>query len=222
MSYKYELHCHTASVSMCGKVEPERIVDLHREHGYNGIVLTDHYSELTFYKRHLFAPQKETEFFLAPYRRLLEYCEGTDFTVLLGVELRFYAHAADFLIYGIDEDFLYNCGNMMLWNGIKLLHKVHEAGGLVFQAHPFRGYILGRNHLVIDGVEVFNGKNSREANEKARVWAQKYGKLVSSGSDFHREEHIGKGGIITETPIKTNADLVSTLKNGSFQLIENY
>ena len=51
---------------MCGKVEPKRIVELYKQNGYSGIVLTDHYSELTFYNRHLFHPQKEEERDLRP------------------------------------------------------------------------------------------------------------------------------------------------------------
>ena len=77
MSYKYELHCHTGKVSMCGKVEPKRIVELYKQNGYSGIVLTDHYSELTFYNRHLFNPQKEMDFYLSAYRELKEYCKDS-------------------------------------------------------------------------------------------------------------------------------------------------
>ena len=42
MEYKYELHCHTGAVSRCGRVEPEKIVEMYVEAGYNGIVVTDH------------------------------------------------------------------------------------------------------------------------------------------------------------------------------------
>ena len=223
MSYKYELHCHTGTVSMCGKVEPKRIVELYKQHGYSGIVLTDHYSELTFYNHHLFNPAKDMDFYLSAYRELKEYCKDDEvFTVLLGVELRRYAHTADFLIYGIDEKFLLECGNMMAWSDQRIFDEVHKAGGLVFMAHPFRWYIRDRNEKTIDGIEVFNGKNSPERNKKAHEWAQKTGKLVSSGSDFHKECDVAKGGIETETKINTNADLLSVLKSRNFKLIENY
>lgn len=38
---------------------------------------------------------------------------GKDFTVLLGMELRHYGTANDYLIYGIDEEFLYSSGDLM-------------------------------------------------------------------------------------------------------------
>ena len=33
MEYKYELHCHTGAVSRCGRVEPEKIVEMYVEAG---------------------------------------------------------------------------------------------------------------------------------------------------------------------------------------------
>ena len=111
---------------------------------------------------------------------------------------------------------------MMAWSDKTLYNKVHEAGGLVFMAHPFRWYIRDRDENVIDGIEVFNGKNSPERNRKAYEWAQKSGKLMSSGSDFHKECDVAKGGIETNIKIRTNEDLFNVLKSGDFKLIENY
>ena len=43
--YKYDIHTHTSEVSPCGKVEAEKVVELYKEAGYTGIVITDHYYE---------------------------------------------------------------------------------------------------------------------------------------------------------------------------------
>ena len=64
MEYKYEMHCHTGPVSQCGRVKPKEIMRLYREAGYSGIVLTDHYSPLTFYNHNYFAPQRCMNFYL--------------------------------------------------------------------------------------------------------------------------------------------------------------
>lgn len=61
MEYKYEMHCHTGPVSQCGRVKPKEIMRLYSEAGYSGIVLTDHYSPLTFYNHNYFAPPKVHE-----------------------------------------------------------------------------------------------------------------------------------------------------------------
>ncbi len=58
MSYKYELHCHTKMVSQCGRVEPKEIVKMYREKGYSGIVVTEHYSPLTFQLNSYYKPQR--------------------------------------------------------------------------------------------------------------------------------------------------------------------
>lgn len=222
MEYKYELHCHTGCVSRCGRVDPQEIVKLYIEHGYSGIVVTDHYSPMTFTPN--WNPQKQIDFYLDGYRRMKEAAikSGKDFTVLLGMELRHYGTANDYLVYGIDEDFLYKSGNLMLWLE-KKVHKVcKEKGYLVFQAHPFRPGIKRCKEKYIDGIEIYNGKTPKNMNDKAEEWAVNSGKLVCSGSDFHTKEHTARGGIITKTPIKSNADLLNVLKSQDFEVIKTY
>lgn len=221
MKYKYELHCHTGCVSQCGRVEPEEIVKLYKEKGYSGIVVTDHYSPLTFNPLKLAHPQTEIDFYLSGYRRMKK-AAGDDFTVLLGMELRHYFTANDYLIYGINENFLYNAGNLLgVWEkNVKKMCK--ENGFLMFQAHPFRPFIRRCNPDFLDGIEVYNGKTPKKSNLKALEWAEKEGKLTVSGSDFHTLNHLARGGIITYTPIKTNEDLLKILKSQSFERIETY
>lgn len=105
----------------------------------------------------------------------------------------------------------------------KSIYKLmHEQGYLVFQAHPFRPYILRCNPNYIDGVEIYNGKTPKNENDKAYEWAKKNNKLMVSGSDFHTKAHIGRGGIITEEKITNNADLLRVLKSQNFEMIKTY
>lgn len=219
MEYKYELHCHTGCVSRCGRVESEKIVQLYKEKGYSGIVVTDHYSPMTFSPNPL--PQKQIDFYLSGYRRMKE-AAGDDFKVLLGIELRHYFTANDYLIYGVDEDFLYNSGNLMkLWE--KQVYEICKSRGyLVYQAHPFRVGIRRCNPDFIDGVEVFNGKTDKQMNDKALEWARENNKLMVSGSDFHTEKNLARGGIITSAEINSNYDLLNVLKAQDFKMIKNY
>lgn len=219
MEYKYEMHCHTGCVSRCGRVEPERIVQLYTEKGYNGIVVTDHYSPMTFTPN--WCPQRQIDFYLSGYRRMKDYA-GDDFTVLLGLELRHYFTANDYLIYGVDEEFFYNAGNLMLPWEKQVFEMCKDKGYLVFQAHPFRTGIRQCNPDYIDGVEVYNGKTNKQQNSKALEWAKSNNKLMVSGSDFHTVKNLAKGGIITDSPIKSNKDLLETLKSQNFKMIEEY
>ena len=219
MEYKYELHCHTGCVSRCGRVEPEKIVKLYKEKNYNGIVVTDHYSPMTFTPN--WCPQKQIDFYLEGYRRMKK-AAGDDFTVLLGMELRHYFTANDYLIYGIDEAFLYNAGNLMtVWE--KDVYKLAKKNGyLVYQAHPFRTGIRRCNTKYIDGVEIYNGKTDKSANEKAYKWAKENNKLMCSGSDFHTVKNLARGGIITDKKINNNDDLLMLLKGQNFKMIKEY
>lgn len=217
--FKYELHCHTGCVSRCGRTQPEEIVKLYMEKGYDGIVVTDHYSPMTFKKN--WCPQTQIDFYLEGYRRM-KAAAPEDFTVLLGMELRHYATGNDYLIYGIDEAFLYSAGNLMALLEKQVHRLCQEKGYLVFQAHPFRPYIIRCNPKYLDGIEVYNGKVPKPQNDKALEWAKRTGKLMCSGSDFHSPENLARGGIITSAPIKTNADLLKVLKSQDFERIEVY
>lgn len=206
---------------MCGRTNVKDIVKLYREKGYSGIVLTDHYSPLTFYNKNLFSPQKKINFYLAAYREMKKL-ESSDFSVMLGMELRHYATGNDYLIYGIDDKWLEKQGNLMAMDEKKIYKLMHEAGCLVYQAHPFRPYIYRCNLKYIDGVEIYNGKSDKPSNEKAFKWAQENNKLMVSGSDFHAPEQTARGGIITQKPIRNNSELVEMLKSMDFEMIQNY
>lgn len=219
MKYKYELHCHTGCVSRCGRVEPEEIVKLYKSKGYNGIVVTDHYSPMTFTPN--WCPQKQIDFYLSGYRRM-KAAAGDDFTVLLGIELRHYFTANDYLIYGIDEDFLYSSGNLMKPWEKEVFRLVKERGYLIYQAHPFRVGIRRCNPDYIDGVEIYNGKTGKAENQKAFEWAKENDKLMVSGSDFHTVKNLARGGIITDNPVKNNNDLLNVLRAQNFEMIEEY
>ena len=220
MSYKYEMHCHTKMVSQCGRTEPKDIVEMYRQEGYSGIVVTEHYSPLTF-GVNSYKANRLIDFYLSSYYEMKKY-ETEDFTVFFGMELRHFATGADYLIYGVDPEWLKKQGNLLVKWEKPVYEMMHREGYLVFQAHPFRPYILRCNPKYIDGIEVYNGKCDQKTNDKAASWAEKTGKLVVSGSDFHEKKNLARGGIITERKIKDNADLVEMLKSQDFELIKTY
>lgn len=220
MEYKYELHAHTKEVSRCAGISVKDLIEEYKKAGYSGIVLTDHYSPMTFNPGEFFSKKKALEHYLRAYREAKQY-ETEDFCVLLGVELRFYATVNDYLIYGVTEEMLYELP-FLLKTYIKKASKLfREKGCLFLQAHPFRKMITRANPEYLDGVEVFNGKADKEANDKSLKWAEETGaKIQTSGSDCHRQSGVGFGGIITKEPIKNNEDLIRILKSGNFELIK--
>lgn len=218
--YKYELHCHTGDVSLCAKSKACEVVKFYKDAGYDGVVITDHYSPQTFLLNSLF-PQRHIDKYMKGYKRVKELA-GEDFTVLLGCEVRFFFTIDDFLIYGVDEDFLRNSGNLMTKYLRRLFRLCDEKRLILLEAHPFRELRFRHDPKLLHGCEVFNGKDAgRPANEKAKKWAEKNGfSVVTSGGDFHDKDDTVPGGIITKEPIKTNEDLLRILRSGNYTLIE--
>ena len=221
MEYKYEIHCHTKEVSRCGQLPVEELIKKYKEAGYSGIVLTDHYSPMTFDIPDFFSKKKAIDHYLRAWRIAKKYNDES-FTVLLGMELRFYATVNDYIIYGITEEMLYELPFLLPLYIKKASKLLRERGCLFLQAHPFRKFITRADPKHLDGVEVFNGKADEEANKNSEKWAEEINAPVrTSGSDCHRESGVGIGGIITNEPIKTNDDLIRILKSGNYKLIKN-
>ncbi len=221
MEYKYEIHAHTKNTSLCGQLDAEELIKKYKEAGYSGIVITDHYSPMTFHISEFFNKEKAVNHFLQGYKKAKEF-ETEDFTILLGVELRFYATVNDYLVYGVTEEMLYELPFLLPLYIKKASKLFRERGCLFLQAHPFRQFIRRANPQYLDGVEVFNGKADKEANDKSLKWAEEIkAKIQTSGSDCHRETGVALGGIITKEPIKTNEDLLRILKGGNYKLIRN-
>ena len=216
--YKYELHCHTTGVSRCATIDPKTLVHKYEKAGYSGLVLTDHYSPLTFLPKYYLCPQKAIEQYLASYHKLKNWC-GDSFTVLLGLELRHYGVVNDYLVYGVEEDWLKKQPNMLRWSEKKVCEEMHKQGYLVYQAHPYRPLIYRCDPKHIDGIEVFNGHTDTVRNEKALQWAKALGKPMTSGSDTHHEKDTACGGIETLRPIRCNGDLLDVLRSQNYTLI---
>ena len=214
------MHCHTAETSECAAALAKDTVEFYKSIGYSGLVITDHYSFLTFGTDSAFKRQIDVDKYLKGYHCALE-AAGDDFTVLLGMEIRYFATTNDYLVYGIDEDFLRKNGNMLFKGPRRFYKLVKESGAIIVQAHPFRPYIHRANPKYIDGCEIFNGKDKdKDLNQKAQAWAKKEKfQIVTGGADYHRESQRGNvSGIITEEKINTNDDLVRILRNGRYEI----
>ena len=213
MSYLYELHCHTAPVSRCAETSPEEAARLYIEAGYDGVVVTDHMNRYTFRALPEGTPwEEQVAHFLSGWRRFRE-AAGEKLTVLLGMELRFDENDNDYLVYGIDEEFLLAHPDLMEMNPSSFSQLARGSGLLFYQAHPFRDGMTVVRPDLLDGIESYNGHPGHDSrNEIARQWARKFELLEISGSDFHFPEACGCGGIRTETPIRSSAELLAALR----------
>ena len=222
--YKYELHCHTAEDDLAAHVPAAEIVRMYKDAGYDGIVITDHYFSIFFdwFKEELdgASHEKIIDRWLKGYRAAKEEGDRIGFTVLPGCEVRFDGTINDYLVYGLDEDFFYHAPLLnRLPGGLGELLSVLPEDVCVVHAHPFRNGMTVTDPAPLFGIEVQNGGTEPILNHLAKEFAAFYGKAMTSGSDFHNKDALARGGIQTETPIRTPADLVSALRCGKYSLI---
>ena len=227
MDHKYELHCHSSDCSACARANSVEMVHRYKAAGYAGFVLTDHFIfGNSAVDKNLPWEQKMRCYYDA-YLKAKNEGEKLDFDVLFGLE-HAYGHGKEFLCYGIDLDFLLNNPDIPNISVDEFVRRVHLAGGLVIQAHPYRecGYIdssvLPRVDL-IDGVEVYNARNKPNENISALELLKKINGIAVSGSDFHgrSDEAANRAGIACDRRIKNSTDLIDVLRGGNYKLIVN-
>ena len=217
MQYLTELHCHTHEVSPCANNPTENTAERFIAAGYSTLVVTDHYCDYVIDNAGDTWEEKIAHY-LSGYRKMKEYAKGR-LHVLLGCELRFLENFNDYLVYGMDEEFLLAHPNLhhMTLKSFSAFAKEH--GLLLIQAHPFRKRMTVIDPLLLDGIEVFNGHKGHDSrNQLADMYARRYGLLRSSGSDFHHPDSVTAGGIITDKPLTSVAQIIDTLRRGDCTL----
>jgi hypothetical protein len=111
---------------------------------------------------------------------------------------------------------------MLSWDHIAHYNKIHESGGLVVQAHPFRE----RNYLSeiyvhpyqCDAFEVANAGNPFEQNRMAYRYAKQHNITMTAGSDIHLVGYTDNGfiyGMEFDEPLNSIADYVDRIKKGT-------
>jgi predicted metal-dependent phosphoesterase TrpH len=201
-----DMHNHTRVSSPDSRLSPEELIELAREKGLNGICVTEHS-------------------LIEGAEVAREVGEKLQFPVFRGVEAR--TDRGDMLVFGYYRD---------VPDGIalrELASIVHEAGGVIFAAHPFRpkgftlqaslrelGFSLDEDWRsaeilgLLDGLEVASGRSSRKVNGKAGLLARKMGLPGIGGSDTHDPKDVGRAVTRFSRPIRSELDLVMELRRG--------
>ena len=223
--YKYEMHIHTSPCSGGGSDIRDHI-DVLIQKGYSGMVVTNHfYNGDTRIDRAL-----PWEDFVDAYRQDylygLEYAEKKDFDLLFGLE-EHVGEGREILLYGITPELIAAHPELKTPDPLAYAEVVHAAGGLVYQAHPYRKapWITRPEPLecldTLDGIEVYNAGNYPEMNEQARRLADERGLSCTAGSDGHGTDTAGRAGIAAYERIRSNEDLVRVLKSGAYTILRN-
>ena len=143
------------------------------------------------------------------------------FTVLPGAEVRFDRSPYginDFLIYGCDEAFFLTAPRLNELSSLGALQELLPPEACVVLAHPFRVGMTVMDPAPLFGIEVYNGGTDPVRNRLAADFAAAYGFPTTAGSDCHSLHAAARGGIETDTPIRTPQELAATLRCGQYRI----
>lgn len=190
-----DLHMHEKRHSLDSFLALEEIVEIAKKRGLDAICITDHDSmELREYAE--------------------EYSKKTGFPIFVGIE--FFSLQGDILAFGIDH---YPEERV---DAQEFIDYVHEQGGVVISAHPFRHNRRGLEGNLdilkgVDAIEILNGSTLPDATMMAVRYAKKYGFAITGGSDCHYPDKVGICATYFPNEIKTMDDLVAAIRNRECQ-----
>lgn len=217
--HKIELHCHTSGVSACSQINSTEMITTYKFEGYSGLVITNHFYPFQPSK---FGYKKYVDEYIKEYHTLFEKGEAHGVRVYLGMEIRFEENENDYLVYGIDEDFIRNGVSPKMKTLKDFVSVSKNEKNLIIQAHPFRSGMKLMPGELLDGIEVYN----LHPNHNSRVgFAAKYAEgmdgVFTCGTDYH---HTGQGALsalLTKELPKDSFDLVNYIKNDPIYKVGN-
>ncbi len=225
MAYKYETHMHTQEASACASSTGAEMARAHKQAGYTGIFVTDHFFNGNSAIPRELPWQERVERFCLGYEHAREEGERIGLQVFFGFEYAY--HGAEFLVYNLDKQWLLAHENIDLCSPRQALLQMHQSGAFVIQAHPFRerDYI---DHIQlfprdIDGVEAVNaahlGEEGRHMNQRALAYARMFDLPATAGSDSHSVGCLFGGGVEVPEKLKTPLDYLTNLQAGRVRLL---
>lgn len=218
--FLYDTHIHTMETSKCGHVPANTQVERYLAKGYTGIMITDH---LNLETTDAFGTtgdwQKTIDHHMLGYNAAKKHGEKLGLEVMLGAELRFPQNNNDYLLYGIDEDWLRSNPDIILMDAGSFFRKYHNEI-LIIQAHPYRDGNLEVYEDCIHGCELING-NPRHDNypERALPLCQRHPEYIRLAcSDAHQDGDDGQAGVILPYRVRTSREYKAVLESRDFHL----
>lgn len=229
--YLYETHLHTSQGSACAGATGAEMAKACKEAGYTGIIITDHnWGGNTAVNRH-FPWHTWVEEFVKGYEDAKKMGDRIGLDVFFGYEAGY--RGTEFLIYGLDKNYMLEHPQLKTATVEEQYEMVHEAGGMVIHAHPYREeYYIPEIRLFpeyVDGVEGINATHSNTQsmahNEpsydtQAVAYARKHGLPMSAGSDIHSTVLFG-GGMAFKRRLESIQDFINAIRNGEDYVMTN-
>jgi len=175
MTKKYDLHTH--SIFSPDSITPvEKLCERYVALGLSGFALTDHGS---------IDGWKQAKDYIHKKKLPLDFIPACEFVTTKGDIIGLYLSD---MIYSRDP--------------LEIIDSIHSQGGLVILPHPFDGIRgsachpdkLGKEGVrKLDGIETFNARAGKGANERAAAFASGHSLAQTGGSDTHFLFEAGNG-----------------------------
>jgi len=213
--YKYETHLHTSEASKCARISGSEQAIQYKKAGYDGIIITDHFFGGNTCIDTSLSWEDRINLFCKGYEEAKKTGDKIGLQVFFGLEQTF--EYTDFLIYGLDKEWLLMHPEIEKCTIAQQYKLVKEFGGMVIHAHPFRDrpYIdqIRLYPNLVDGVEVINYGNYEDENMNAYKYAKEYNLPMTCGSDGHGHQVLG-GGIRTNIKLNSIEDYIDLILSG--------
>ena len=216
--FKTEPHLHVKEVSRCSRLTAAEMMSLYKNAGYTTVFVSDHLTSATV-EAHFsgLSWREKVDGFFRGYEAARAVGEEIGIRVLPSAELTYNHSSNHYLLYGFDKEFFYAIPELFDMPKSEFYSYAHTHGVTVVQAHPYRdAKTVPDSPDIIDAIEVYN-ENPRHENysEDALTYALENGLPITGGSDAHRTEDVGRGGVMTEVEITSTAEYVSLLTLGA-------
>lgn len=195
--YLYDTHIHTVETSPCGRIPAVKTVDYYAEHGYSGLIITDHLHSQFLDMHDSGDWQHVMDMYLRGYKAAKQRGDEIGFSVILGSEMRFTDNDCDYLVYNIDEEWL-RTHPYVICQSEKDFFRQYHSEVLIMQAHPFRDGNTEIFEDAIHGIEVIN-TNERHENhtDRALELCSRHPEYhFQCGSDMHKRPDRCRAGVL--------------------------
>ena len=193
---RVDLHVHCRERSACGRSSAEEQIVAAMNSGLDAIAFTDHDRLM---------PESYLKMFNERY---------APFRIFGGVEVT--VGDEHVLVLGVNEPRL----ETRMWNYPDLHRFVHERGGYMALAHPFRyrdTINIALKAFPTDAIEVASNNIPEAAEERIREIASDLGIPVLCNSDSHINTTIGRHYNVVHHVPTGEMELIHLLRSGEFQ-----
>lgn len=229
--YLYETHLHTSEASACAISSGAEMAAACKQAGYTGIIVTNH----NWNGNHCIEEDLPWEQWVRAYARGYEeakrWGDEHGLAVFFGYESNY--SGTEFLVYGVDAAWLISHPQIRTATIEQQYAWIHEAGGLVIHAHPFRKepYIpeIRLFPEYVDGVEGVNATHSSPLSHshndpffdtKAIAYSRQYQLPLTAGSDVHSCDLFG-GGMAFKRELHDITDYCNAIRSGEDYILTN-